>query len=192
MAALEQLSDADVADALDRVGDLLEAQDADPFRVRAWRRAAETLRTAPEPVAKIVARNGRDGLLALHGIGQSMASAIEELLATGRLRTLERLEGRFNPTGEAWLPVLHSERDGWSLTALYSNTARAHALGTTRDWVIVYYDRDGDEGQCTVVTEHAGARAGRRVVRGREDECAQLDESRGPAASARAASSATC
>jgi len=75
---------------------------------------------------------------------------------------------RFNPDGEAWLPVLHGEREGWSLTALYSNTARAHELGRTRDWVVIYYERDGDEGQCTVVTERSGPKRGQRVVRGRE------------------------
>jgi hypothetical protein len=77
---------------------------------------------------------------------------------------------RFNPERRAWLPVLHTERDGWQFTALYSNTARAHALGTTRDWVILYFERDGDEDQCTVVTEPHGPLAGQRVVRGREAE----------------------
>jgi len=61
--------------------------------------------------------------------------------------------------------VLHGERDGWSFTALYSNTARAHELGTTRDWVILYFERDGHEDQCTVVTERHGPLAGERVVR---------------------------
>jgi len=79
---------------------------------------------------------------------------------------------RFNPAGEAWLPILHASREGWFLTAMYSNSARAHRLGTTRDWVIVIYEREGLEGQCTIVTEHAGPLAGRRVVRGREAECA--------------------
>jgi hypothetical protein len=67
--------------------------------------------------------------------------------------------------------VLHAERDGWSFTALFSNTARAHELGKTQDWVVIFYSRDGDEGQCTVVTESRGPLAGRRVVRGRETEC---------------------
>ncbi len=79
---------------------------------------------------------------------------------------------RFNPEGRAWLPVLHAEREGFALTALYSNTARAHELGATRDWVVIYSERDGEEGQCTVVTERRGPLAGRRVVRGREAECA--------------------
>ena len=44
------------------------------------------------------------------------------------------------------------------------------ALGTTRDWVVLYWERDGHEDQCTVVTEHQGDLKGRRVVRGRETE----------------------
>lgn len=78
---------------------------------------------------------------------------------------------RFNPEKRAWLPILHDERDGWHFTVLFSNTARAHELGRTADWVVSFYTRDGDEGQCTVVTERSGALRGRRVVRGREAEC---------------------
>jgi putative hydrolase len=79
---------------------------------------------------------------------------------------------RFNPEGKAWLPVLHTERDGWHFTALYSNTARAHELGRTRDWVVVYYyDHDHQESQCTVVTEFRGPLRDKRVVRGRERAC---------------------
>jgi ERCC4-type nuclease len=77
---------------------------------------------------------------------------------------------RFNPEHRAWLPILHVDREGWSLTALFSNTARAHELGRTNDWVVIYYERDGLEGQCTVVTERSGQAKGRRVVRGRESE----------------------
>lgn len=79
---------------------------------------------------------------------------------------------RFNPSGEAWLPVLHATRDGWHFTALYSNTAQAHQLNRTRDWVVLYfYDDEHVEGQHTVVTETHGPLAGRRVVRGREAQC---------------------
>jgi hypothetical protein len=77
---------------------------------------------------------------------------------------------RFNPEARAWLPVLHAERSNWSFTALYSNTARAHELGRTDDWVVIYYERGDAHGQCTVVTEHSGALRGARVVRGREQE----------------------
>ncbi len=81
---------------------------------------------------------------------------------------------RFNPTGEAWLPVLHTNRCGRHYTALFSNTARAHQLSRTRDWVVLYYEGDHGEGQCTVVTEHQGPLKNHRVVRGREAECLQL------------------
>jgi DNA polymerase (family 10) len=80
---------------------------------------------------------------------------------------------RFNPGRERWLPVLHTTRGGRQYTALFSNTATAHRLGRTHDWVVVYLDgRDGDH-QCTVVTQLNGPLAGRRVVRGREGECAE-------------------
>lgn len=78
---------------------------------------------------------------------------------------------RFNPEKKAWLPIAHIDRGGWHFTALYSNTALAHQLHRTHDWVILYfYDGDHREGQCTVVTEHRGPLAGNRVVRGRESE----------------------
>jgi putative hydrolase len=90
--------------------------------------------------------------------------------AAGSLPTIA--PRRFNPSGEAWLPVLHSVRDGWHFTALYSNTAQAHQLNRTRDWVVLYfYDDEHAEGQHTVVTETHGPLAGRRVVRGREAQC---------------------
>ncbi len=274
----------DLGTVLDRVADLLAAQEADAFRVRAWRNAAGSVRRAPEPVERLFAEAGHEGLERLPGVGRSIAGALAELLTTGRLGMLDRLEGqvspedllatvpgigaelaarihgtlhvetledlelaahdgrlatvagfgerrvrgvqetlagmlgrstrrrlherargappapeppielllavdaeyraraeagelpritprRFNPTGEAWLPVMHLDRDGWSFTALFSNTARAHELGATRDWVVLYFERDGREAQCTVVTEHRGALGGRRVVRGREGEC---------------------
>ena len=274
----------DIADVLERVAELLRVQDANAFRVRAYRQASQRVRQLRESVAELALDRPPGELEALPDIGKSIAAAIREYVSTGRLGLLERLEGqvspedlfatvpgvgetlaarihaelgvetleelelaahdgrlegvsgfgprraeamreilggllsrssrrrarlleahhhedarppvetllevdaiyreraargelrtitprRFNPERRAWLPILHVERDGWDCTVLFSNTARAHALGTTHDWVIVYYERDGDEGQATVVTEHRGAMAGRRVVRGRESEC---------------------
>jgi len=84
---------------------------------------------------------------------------------------------RFNPRGEAWLPVLHTQRGDWHFTALYSNTARAHELGREHDWVVLYaeHPRHG-ESQYTVVTATHGPLAGRRLVRGREAECRAVGE----------------
>jgi len=79
---------------------------------------------------------------------------------------------RFNPDGNAWLPILHTHRDDWHFTLLYSNTALAHELKRTHDWVVAYfYDDHHQEGQCTLVTETRGPVTGQRVVRGREVEC---------------------
>ncbi len=80
---------------------------------------------------------------------------------------------RFNPEGKAWLPILHTERSPWHFTALFSNTARAHDLGKSSDWVVIFYSSDHHhDGQCTVVTETSGPQRGLRVVRGRERESA--------------------
>lgn len=283
-------SNEEIADLLDRVADLLQAQEANPFRVRAYQQGAEAVRKLGRSVPEMIEQEGREGLEGVPRIGRSLASAILEFVRTGRLRFLDRLEGeiapqdlfktipgvgpklarrihdeldidtledlemaahdgrlervpglgrrriqairdelnamlsrsarrrarrlqpsrgrppekeetepsvqavlqvdgeyrrkaeegelrkivprRFNPQGEAWLPILHTDREGWHFTALYSNTALAHRRGTTRDWVVLFYERDGEEDQCTVVTERGGGPLqGRRVVRGREAEC---------------------
>lgn len=89
-----------------------------------------------------------------------------------RAGTLPRIAPRrFNPSGAAWLPVLHTTRGAREYTALFSNTARAHQLRRTDDWVVIYHDGAGPEGQCTVVTARDGPLRGHRVVRGREGEC---------------------
>ena len=81
---------------------------------------------------------------------------------------------RFNPAGEAWLPVLHTHRGQRHYTALFSNTARAHRLRKIDDWVILYYDGRSGERQSTVVTCQSGALKGKRIVRGREPECREF------------------
>ncbi len=97
-----------------------------------------------------------------------------ERAAKGALRTIA--PKRFNPDGEAWLPILHARHDNWHFTALYSNTRLAHELGKTHDWVVIYHEADGAaEGRSTVVTEKRGPMAGRRVVRGREAECMTME-----------------
>jgi len=80
---------------------------------------------------------------------------------------------KLNPRSEPWLPILHTVRGPRRYTALFSNTEQAHRLGRTHDWVVLYYDAGQGENQCTVVTEFRGPLRRRRVVRGREWECAQ-------------------
>lgn len=117
----------------------------------------------------------------MHSAGNHPAAepSIEELLdvdreyresaRAGRLQTIA--PHRFNPKKEAWLPILHTQRGPRHYTALFSNSALANQMMKTRDWVILYYDDDHGERQCTVVTGRSAPFIGKRIVRGREDEC---------------------
>jgi hypothetical protein len=78
---------------------------------------------------------------------------------------------RCNPERRAWLPILHTERGDRHYSVLFSNTERAHELGRTHDWVVIFVDDGVCERQATIVTEWRGVLAGRRVVRGHEAEC---------------------
>lgn len=110
---------------------------------------------------------------------ESTPPAVEEVLEVDREYRRRAAEGslklivprRFNPQHAAWLPVLHTMRGERHYTALYSNTARAHQLNRTRDWVVVYVDGGRGERQYTVVTATRGPLEGKRVVRGREGDC---------------------
>jgi DNA polymerase (family 10) len=127
----------------------------------------------------LAARLGRRGRRPLPPFAPS-APAVAELLDVDRQYREEPAAGRprriaprrFNPGRKPWLPILHTERGNRHYTALFSNTARAHERGRTGDWVVIYFDDDGSERQATVVTETHGPLAGRRIVRGRERECA--------------------
>jgi hypothetical protein len=81
---------------------------------------------------------------------------------------------RYNPTKAHWLPVLHTTRDDHHFTAMFSNTARAHELGRTADWVAIFADTPDDD-RWTVVTETHGPHTGERVVRGRAEHAPTAD-----------------
>ena len=269
------LDNAAAARRLEQAARILEAQDANMYRVRAYRTAAETVRKLDRPAADILREGGRKAFLELPGIGDRLALTLEQLILTGhiphveglgsrpedlfgsvpgigpemarrihdrlRVETLEELEQaahdgrlaevpgmgpkrlrgirealagrfrkavggpaaelppvedllmvdemyreraaagalrtvaprRFNPKGEAWLPVMATRYGGRRYRVMFSNTAAAHQAGREHDWVVVYFEQDGAKGQCTVVTEVGGAMRGLRVVRGREAECAR-------------------
>lgn len=136
-------------------------------------------------LAAMLARSMRRGARLLGGERPSAQQPPVELLLAidaryrelARTRELRKIAPRrFNPRGVAWLPVMHAESDGWSFHAMFSNTARAHRLKRTYDWVVIFSERDGHESQYTVVTEYRGPDAERRVVRGRERECHALHD----------------
>jgi putative hydrolase len=203
MPSKSQPTNADIADLLDQIALMLEAQGENPFRVRAYREGAGMVRGSKKPIADYVQANDRRGLMALPGIGEGLANVIFQYVREGSSEVLDQLiqanQGqpsqrapsaarksgessaipitgpgqepsveilldvdaeyrrkaeaeelpkiapkRYNPENEAWLPVLRTQREtpeghGWKFTALFSNTARAHQLEQTRDWVVIYY-----------------------------------------------------
>jgi DNA polymerase/3'-5' exonuclease PolX len=87
----------EIADVLEQIADLLETQDANPFRVRAYRQGALSVREAERSVAKLVHQGKRQALTRLSGIGEGLASTIEEYVETGRSSQLDRLRGEVSP-----------------------------------------------------------------------------------------------
>src|SRR5260370_17763433 len=78
------MQNPEIARLVDEVGDLLEIQDANPFRVRAYRNAARTIRDFPEPLTDVV-RAGAQDLTDIAGIGDDLAEKITEIVTTGEL-----------------------------------------------------------------------------------------------------------
>jgi DNA polymerase (family 10) len=81
---------AEIAELFNRYAELLEIQDANPFRVRAYRNAARTVDGLGRELEQLVA-DGED-LKELPGIGEDLAAKIREILKTGHLKALEELE----------------------------------------------------------------------------------------------------
>jgi DNA polymerase (family 10) len=71
------------------MADLLSAQRANPYRVRAYRRAADALLALEEDVAAVAQRQG---LQDIDGIGTDLSKKIEEFLETGTIRAYEELQ----------------------------------------------------------------------------------------------------
>lgn len=94
----------------------------------------------------------------------------EEFRSLAEARDL-RLSWDGVPAEAGSAPVLQTRRGGWSFRATFSNTALAHRLGLTRDWVVIHFQDGATVGERTVVTETRNHLCGQRVVRGREREC---------------------
>ncbi len=88
------MDNAQIADRLDSLALMLELVEANPYTVRAYRRAADTVRTAPTPVAELV-RSG--SVQQLKGIGKSIESKLRELIETGEIAELAELERELSP-----------------------------------------------------------------------------------------------
>jgi DNA polymerase (family 10) len=91
------MQNADIARLFDEVADLLEIQDANPFRVRAYRNAARTIRDFPDPIAELV-RSGATELTDIPGIGEDLAEKISAIVTTGELPLRRQLAAKL-PAG---------------------------------------------------------------------------------------------
>jgi len=87
---------ADIASVFEEIADLLEIENANPFRVRAYRNAARQVEGMGVPVADMVAKN--EDLTELPGIGDDLAAKIREIVETGKCLFLEKLRKKTPPT----------------------------------------------------------------------------------------------
>jgi DNA polymerase (family 10) len=94
MSEAQSFTNTDLAAVFDRIANLLEIKGEVVFKIRAYSRAAESLRALGEDI-RTVAAEGR--LEQVPAVGKAIAEKIEELLETGRLAFLERLEEEVPP-----------------------------------------------------------------------------------------------
>jgi Helix-hairpin-helix domain len=132
-----------------------------------------------EAIKACLAHRSADHTMIVHAVDESDAIPVDELLDIDReyrMRvgsgTLAKVNpSQHNPAHESWLPIMHAERDGRHYTAMYSNTAKAHQLHATHDWVVIFRDDADHHGRWTVITSQFGKLQGSRIVRGREEAC---------------------
>lgn len=86
-----------VAEQLRQYADVLERQGANPYRVGAYRRAAEVVAGWERDVGAIDEAGGSVALADLPHVGAGIAAAIHEIVRTGRLSRIERLRGEIDP-----------------------------------------------------------------------------------------------
>jgi DNA polymerase (family 10) len=80
----------DIARIFNQIADLLEIDNASPFRVRAYRNAARTVKDQPQSITTMLAQ-GKE-LSELPNIGDDLAAKIAEIVETGTLQRLDELE----------------------------------------------------------------------------------------------------
>lgn len=86
------VQNSEIAEMFHEVADLLEIEDANPFRVRAYRNAARTIEGYAKRIYKMI--DDGDDLKEISGIGEDLAEKIKEVVDTGNLRFLEDLRAR--------------------------------------------------------------------------------------------------
>lgn len=90
------MDNRDIARRLLDYANYLEGRETNVYRVRAYRKAADTVLRLERPVEEIVLQQGRDGLEALPGIGSHLSFTLESLVRTGDFCTLASGEGHID------------------------------------------------------------------------------------------------
>lgn len=98
------MTNVEIAGAFDEMGDILEFQGANMFRVRAYRNAARVIRDLTEPLAAMVDDPDRP-LTDITGIGKDLAEKIETLVRTGELKQLNELRTQVPESALAMLRI---------------------------------------------------------------------------------------
>ena len=86
------MNNAAIAQVFQDMADLLELKEDNPFKIRAYQKAARTIETLPEELDQLM-KEGR--LREIPGVGEAIASKITELLTTGKLEAYEKLRAEF-------------------------------------------------------------------------------------------------
>src|SRR5438045_9388147 len=82
------VSNAKIADLLRRYATVLNLEGAGRFKTKAYRRAADTIETLPEPASALISRG--ENLKSLPGIGDAISAKVEQIISTGKLPQLDR------------------------------------------------------------------------------------------------------
>ena len=89
------LSNGDIADRLSTLAQLMSMEKANPYKIKAYRRAANTIRGLGESVDELV--RAKADLTVYSGIGEAINAAIREIVLTGTLASLEKLRSNASP-----------------------------------------------------------------------------------------------
>lgn len=109
------LTNQEIADVFRRLANLIELLEDDPFRIRSYRTAAETIEDWPQPLAEIAASGGATALRELPGVGPGISQKIIDLLATGTFNSYEAITARIPATTTDLLNV-----DGVGMNMLHT------------------------------------------------------------------------
>ncbi|NLM52970.1 MAG: PHP domain-containing protein [Firmicutes bacterium] len=88
------MQNKDVAEMLDRAARILALRGENRYRIRAYQRAAQAVAASPESIVELVQENR---LQSIDGVGKALAAKIKEIVKTGKLALLERMEGETPP-----------------------------------------------------------------------------------------------